>query len=205
MPEQMNFSDLAPKTKPRVVVFDLETLRSADEVGGWSQLGKMGMACGVCYDSVDDAYSTYDETQVSELIAHLKRADLVVGYNHIRFDYAVLGAYSNEPLTRLANFDILVDVEKRLGHRLKLDSLVKATLHEAKSADGMQSLRWVKEGRLDLVRAYCKKDVEVTWKLFDYGVREGQVFYDNYGSAVTMPVEWSVPKLIESARGRKGV
>lgn len=186
-----------PKPKgPNVVYFDLETARSADEVGGWNNIRGMGMACGVCFDTGDGQYHVYDEKDVPALVDHLKRADLIVGFNHIRFDYEVLAAYTQAPLRDLANFDILDDITRILGHRLKLDSLVKATLGTAKTADGMQSLRWVKEGRLDLVREYCKKDVEVTRDLFLHGALNGEVFFERAGERVRIPVDWDLQKLI---------
>jgi DEAD/DEAH box helicase domain-containing protein len=186
---------------PRVMVFDLETLRSAGEVGGWSQIGAMGMACGVVHDSLDDGYHVFGEPEASALADFLAAADLVVGFNHVKFDYAVLAPYTKRDLHKLPSFDILLDVERRLGFRLKLQTLAGATLNEGKSADGMQSLRWVKEGRMDRVREYCRKDVEVTRRLFEYGLREGRLLYfDRGGEPVVLPVDWSVEALVNEAR-----
>ncbi|HLG18577.1 MAG TPA: hypothetical protein VI895_02030 [Bdellovibrionota bacterium] len=198
MTEQFSLPLGAPKQSPRVVVFDLETLRGADEVGGWSNVQRMGMACGVCYDTSDGQYHVYEEKDVPSLVNHLRRADLIVGFNHVRFDYKVLSGYSDTNLIALPNLDMLLEIENVLGFRLKLDSLAKATLGETKSADGLQSLRWVKEGRLDLVREYCKKDVEVTKKLFEYGVREGHVVFEKSGLPTQIPVHWNIEKLTQA-------
>ncbi|MFH1016683.1 MAG: DEAD/DEAH box helicase [Pseudomonadota bacterium] len=202
MPEQMSLLGDPPKPNRRILTFDLETLRSAYDVGGWENLSLMGMACGVVHDSLDNQYHVYDEAQAAGLVAHLKKADLVVGFNHVGFDYGVLAAYTKEDLRSVThNFDMLLDVTRLLGHRLKLNSLVAATLGDAKSADGMQSLQWVKEGKLDLVREYCKKDVEVTRRLFDYGVKEEKVFYyDLDGNSIQLRVDWDPESLIERAK-----
>ncbi len=176
MADQLSLLAPGKPKDPNLVYFDLETARSADEVGGWANVKGMGMACGVCFDTWDGQFHVYDEKDVPRLIGHLKRADLIVGFNHLRFDYEVLSAYSSVDLRRLPNFDILEDITRILSHRLKLDSLVKATLGTQKSADGFQSLRWVKEGRMDLVREYCKKDVEVTRDLFLFGPGRGKCF-----------------------------
>ncbi|MFH1262242.1 MAG: DEAD/DEAH box helicase [Pseudomonadota bacterium] len=198
MVEQLSLLTPRKVDGPNVVYFDLETLRGADEVGGWSNIRGMGMACGVCFDSRDGQFHVYDEIEVEGLIAHLKRADLVVGFNHVRFDYEVLAGYSKADLRSLPNFDILEEVTRILGHRLKLDSIVRSTLGQAKSADGMQSLRWVKEGKFDLVREYCKKDVEVTRDLFLHGSKTGELFFERTGERVRIPVDWNVEKLIRS-------
>ena len=198
--EQISLLGNTPNDDPRVVFFDLETLRSAADVGGWKNLAKMGMACGVVYDTKDKQYVVYDEKDVAQLIDHLARADLVVGFNHIRFDYGVLAGYSKFKFRYLPSFDILVDVERVLGHRLKLDSIASATLGESKSADGLQSLQWVKEGKMDLVRDYCKKDVEVTRNVFEFGADNGFFKYQTFDGPRQANVQWNVADLIARAK-----
>ena len=73
-----------------IVYFDLETMHSADDVGGWGHIDKMGMSIGVTYSTVNGRYSIYAESEVNDLIEELQRADLVVGFTHIRVDYRVL-------------------------------------------------------------------------------------------------------------------
>ncbi len=200
MHQQLSLLTPVSNQKFRVVYFDLETIKSAQEVGGWSYLSKMGMACGVCFDSIDNEYKVYEEKDVQALIDHLQRADLVVGFNHIRFDYPVLSGYTKFNFSKLNSFDILEDVSIRLGHRIKLDALVQATLNEKKSADGLQSLQWVKEGKMDLVKEYCVQDVKVTKDLFLFGVENGYVFYKQSGQNTSMQVNWNVEKLIEAKK-----
>ena len=77
-----------------IVYFDLETRRSAAQVGGWHETAKMGMSVGVTFSTRDNAYHIYTEDQAEALIEELRQADLVVGYNHIGFDYGVLQAFT---------------------------------------------------------------------------------------------------------------
>ncbi|MCB0327432.1 MAG: ribonuclease H-like domain-containing protein [Bdellovibrionales bacterium] len=184
-------------SEPRILYFDLETLRSADEVGGWSNIKGMGMACGVCFDTKDKEYKVFRESEVQDLIDLLRCADLVVGFNHIRFDYEVLRGYSAFDFNLLPSFDMLVDLKERLGHRIKLDSLAKATLGQQKSADGLQSLRWVKEGKMDQVIEYCKQDVKVTKNVFEYGRDHEHVIVDKMGSPSKIRVEWRVDDIVK--------
>ena len=162
----------------RVLVVDLETQRSAEEVGGRSAARHMRLAIGVVWDSSDDQCHAYDESQVEELIAHLKRADLIVGFNISGFDYEVLRGYTFENLTHLPTLDLLRVVQGSLGTRLKLDTLVRGTLGTQKTADGLQSLAWFKEGKLDLVRDYCIKDVELTRDLLKHALQHGFLVYE---------------------------
>ena len=114
-----------------IVYFDLETMRAADEVGGWKHIDKMGMSIGVTYSTGNGEYSIYQESEVNDLIEELQRADLVVGFNHIRFDYEVLHGYTPPDLRKLPLLDLMVDLEKKLSHRLKLDSIADATFGAA--------------------------------------------------------------------------
>ena len=72
-----------------IVYFDLETQKSADEVGGWDKIRDMRMSVGVTYSTARGTYQIYSERRVNDLIRELQRADLVVGFNVLRFDYEV--------------------------------------------------------------------------------------------------------------------
>jgi DEAD/DEAH box helicase domain-containing protein len=174
-----------------IVAFDLETQHTADEVGGWHNIRDMRLAVAVTYDAALDVYRDYTEEVVDRLIATLHSADLVVGYNVIRFDYEVVRAYTDDPLSDLPTLDMLQDLHRTLGWRPKLDSVAAATLNEGKSADGLQAVRWFQDGQLDKVIAYCRRDVEVTWKVYQFGRRNGFVQYrDRKWRTHKVPVHW---------------
>ena len=129
---QMDLFDQNPQREvPRdkkVVVFDLETQRSFAEVGGRSQFHRLGVSVGVAYRYDRDEFVVVTEKEIGELITLLTEAELVVGYNIRGFDYEVLRAYTDEDLQQLPTFDIMYDLEERLGFRPKLDSVASATL-----------------------------------------------------------------------------
>ena len=111
-----------------IVYFDLETQRSADEVGGWDHINRMGMSVGVTYSSSRGDYRIYGENQVDDLVKELLRADLVVGFNQLRFDFEVLHGYTAFDMRQVPTLDMLVDLQNRLEHRLSLrhhDSYVR--------------------------------------------------------------------------------
>ncbi len=182
----------------RNLFFDLETKYSADEVGGWSNIMDMGMSVGVIWDSADEAFHVYLEHQVPELVEHLKRGDLIVGFNHVDFDLRVVaGAIPPKEsrhqryleLRSLNHYDILTEIKKVLGHRLKLDALARPTLQVGKSADGLQALAWYKEGRIDLIVEYCKQDVEVTRRIYEYALKHKQLLYDSRSGVKTVTLD----------------
>ncbi|HKI99789.1 MAG TPA: ribonuclease H-like domain-containing protein [bacterium] len=187
----------------RILFFDLETKYSAEQVGGWSNIMDMGMSVGVLYDTADQEFHVYLEHQVPALIEHLRKADLIVGFNHVEFDLRVLAGHlpTSEQrhqlyldLRGLNHFDILLELKKILGHRLRLDSLARPTLEVGKSADGLQALAWYKEGRIDLIIEYCKQDVEVTRRLYEYALEHGELHYDSRSGIKSVSVSWHLPE-----------
>ncbi|MDX1389358.1 MAG: Zn-binding domain-containing protein, partial [Acidobacteriota bacterium] len=175
----------------RTLVFDLETQRGADEVGGWGNLARMGMALAVVYDVDRQLYRTYFETDVDRLLLDLVMADRVVGFNIDRFDLGVLSGYTEWNLDRIRTLDLLAEVYRPLGYRLSLGHLSEVNLGEGKAGDGMQSLAWWRQGRIDLIEPYCTKDVEATHRLYDLGRRDGYLLYRNRdGERVRVPVRW---------------
>lgn len=174
-----------------IVYFDLETQRSADEVGGWGNIAKMGMSVGVTYSTARGGYTIYGEKQVGDLITDLQRADLVVGFNNLRFDYEVLHGYTTFDLTQLPTLDMLVVLTETLGHRLSLDSIATATFEVEKTAEGLQAIRWFKEGKLAEIAEYCCYDVKLTKLVHEYGAQQKQLHYFNrFNKKLTVPVKW---------------
>jgi len=174
-----------------IVYFDLETQKSAGEVGGWNRKRDMLMSVGVTYSVATGQYKIFSEAQVNDLIKELTRADRVIGFNIINFDYEVLAYYSPLDLRDVPTLDLMADLEKTLGHRLSLDSLAKPTLQAPKIADGLQALRWWKEGKLIEIAEYCCFDVKITKELHEYGRDRGEVFYvDRMGQKRSVKVKW---------------
>jgi DEAD/DEAH box helicase domain-containing protein len=138
----------------------------------------MGVAIGVLCHLEEGRFEIYPETEVRALVESLRAATLVIGFNIRRFDYRVLSGYTGEDFARLLpTLDLLEHVHSRLGFRVGMGHLALETLGCPKSADGLQSLEWVREGRLDLVEAYCRRDVEILRDLYLHGRREGFLFY----------------------------
>ena len=174
-----------------IVYFDLETQKSADEVGGWDKIRDMRMSVGVTYSTARGEYRIYGEKNVDELLTDLQRADLVVGFNNLGFDYEVLHGYTILDLRQLPTLDMLVEVKKTLAHRLSLDSIAHATMGVEKTAEGLQAIRWFKEGRLMEIAEYCCYDVKITKLVHEYGARNRQLFYTNkFGAKLSVPVGW---------------
>lgn len=174
-----------------IVYFDLETQRSAEEVGGWDKIRDMKMSLGVTYSTARGGYRIYGEPEVNELLRELQRADLVVGFNHLRFDFEVLHGYTVMDLTQLPSLDMLIDLKEKLGHRLGLDAIAEATFGLGKTSEGLQALEWFKQGKMLEIAEYCCFDVKLTKLVHEFGVQHQQLFYKNrFGAVLSVGVDW---------------
>jgi DEAD/DEAH box helicase domain-containing protein len=91
----------------------------------------------------------------------------------------------------LPTLDLFLDLQKILGFRLSLDTIASATLGAAKTADGVQSVAWFRGGELDKVAEYCKADVDITRRVYEFGRDNGHIFYKSkLGSKLKVNVNW---------------
>ncbi len=174
-----------------IVVFDLETQNLFEDVGGRDP-SRLRLACAVTWSSLKNDFTVYWEQDVPALIAELKSAGRVVGFNLKGFDYEVLKPYApGERLAFLPTLDIQEDLFRALSFRLGLDAVARATLGETKIADGVQAVTWWREGKLDLLAEYCKMDVDVTRRIYEFGCANGYVHYfTRLGSKQKVQVNW---------------
>ena len=176
-----------------VVYFDLETQRTANDAGGWQRKRDMGMSIGVTYSTRLGEYRIYTEKNVDALVDQLVRADLVVGFNVIKFDYEVLMGYTILDLPHhCRTLDLLLEIEMKLGHRLGLESVASATLKVGKTGDGLDAIRWWREGRLLEIAEYCCFDVKCTKLVHEYGISNRRLHYnDRFQQRKSVSVEWN--------------
>ncbi len=175
---------------PAEVYYDIETQRSAEEVGGWNNIHLMRVSVAVSW-SDRDGFKRWEENSAAALISYLTQFERVVSFNGDGFDSKVLSFYGNVLPLAMRSFDVLTDLTKKLGHRVKLDSLALATLGVGKTADGLLALRWWKEGKIEQIATYCQQDVQVLVDLVAFGRKNGLVRYaDRSGIDRTVSVSW---------------
>lgn len=174
-----------------IVYFDLESQKLFQEVGG-RDASRLRLACGVTWSSERNDFAVYWEKDAPALVAELKTADRVIGFNILHFDYEVLKPYApRENFRAFRSTDMLQDIQRALNFRLSLDSIAKATLGTTKTADGVQSVQWYRNGELDRVAEYCKSDVDITRRVHEFGRDHGFVYYySRLGSKLKVRVNW---------------
>ena len=182
------------------IYFDIETERSAAEVGGWHNIEQLGIACVVtCSSSDDDSdwqFKTFLRDNLAPLLEELQRADLVIGFNSRGFDFRVLQPFCDFDLRTLPNLDLMLDLKEVAGFRPGLGNCCQSTWGENKSSNGLESLQWWREGRREEVIDYCRQDVALTRKLHEWGANHGHVkCRDKTAGLRTLNVAWSLDEL----------
>ena len=157
------------------IVFDIETQNTFSDVN--NDFSKLKISCVSIYRFSDNTYESFEEHELGKLWPILEKSDRLIGYNIEHFDLPVMNNYYPGNLLQFPYLDIMKEVKSSLGIRLKLNDIAMATLDIKKSAEGLQAIRWWKEGKIDEIKKYCEQDVLVTKELYDFGKQNKQLFY----------------------------
>jgi DEAD/DEAH box helicase domain-containing protein len=166
---------------------DIETLRLSHEVEGeWSDVRGFELAVGITWDC-ENGFRRWYEEDAQRLVSELEAFTHVVTFNGNRFDIEVLRAYAPVGRVQQLSWDIHEELQKQLGHRVKLDQLAKDTQGAAKTGDGPQAVEWWRSGQKERVAAYCEQDVAILRDIVEHGRAKGFVKI----SARQVSVKWS--------------
>ena len=181
------------------IVLDLETQKEFAEVGGRGKnhLLKVSVCC--IYDYSTDKYGCYEEKELQKLAPILQTADQIIGYNIKDFDFEVIQPYLNFDIHQVPYLDLLEEIDKVLGHRIKLEDVAQATLGKGTSGSGKEALLYFKNGRIDLLKKYCQDDVKITKQVYDYVMKNQKVLYRDFFKIQEIPLR------LKDAVARQGV
>ena len=172
----------------REVVLDIETQNTFQDVGAYNP-ALLSVSLVGCYFYETDSYESFLEENLPKLWPRLERADRVIGYNLFGFDYPCLQSYYTGDFRKIPTVDLMLEIEKRLGFRIKLDSVAHATLGMGKSGDGLQAVEFWKKGDIDNLRKYCLQDVRITRDIYEYALAQQNVsFIDRLGQKQLIPL-----------------
>lgn len=160
----------------RKIVFDIETTNYFSDTGK-NDPASLDLAVVCLYDFADGSYKSFTQKELSELWPILEKADLLIGFNSEHFDVPLLNKYYSGDLSKIRGVDLLKEVKKVLGRRIKLDTLAEATLGRKKTGDGTESVRWWRAGEIKKVIDYCIEDVKITKELYEYALKNHHLKY----------------------------
>jgi DEAD/DEAH box helicase domain-containing protein len=181
----------------REVVLDIETQNTFQDVGAYNP-ALLNISLVGCYFYETDTFESFLEADLPKLWPRLETADRVIGYNLFGFDYPCMQSYYTGDFRKIPTVDLLLEIEKRIGFRVKLDDVAHATLGTGKSGHGLQAVEFWKKGEIDKLRDYCLQDVRVTRDVYEYSLQSQQVhFFDRMGQKQTVPMPMRLPALEE--------
>lgn len=189
------------------IVIDVETKKTFGEVGGLqSNHHLLGISFAGVYSYSQNKYFGFLEKDLAILEKILlKEKPQIIGFNTKGFDNKVLKPYFKSlDINDLPQLDILEEIHRELGFRIKLDSVAKTTIGEGKSGTGLDAIRYFKEKDFDSLAKYCLDDVRITKEVYEYGRRQGRLFYFGGGEKRAIPIKWGdVPSITEIIRKAK--
>lgn len=172
----------------RKVFFDIETKNEFSSLArNDPTLLDISVVC--IYDTKTETYSCFEQNQFSSLWPIIENSDVLIGFNSDHFDVPVLNKYYPGDLTQLKSLDILAEIKKSYGRRMKLDQIAEGTLGIKKSGNGLDAIKWWRNKEFDKVKNYCIDDVRITKEIYEYAMREGKLFFKESGKTNTIVLD----------------
>ena len=158
------------------IVFDIETSNIFQDVASNDPVA-LDMSVCCIYDYETDKYSSYTKETLNDLWPILEKANLLIGFNSDHFDIPILNKYYSGDLTKIKSLDLLSEIKKSLGRRIKLDTIAEATLNKNKSGHGLEAVVWWRNGEKQKVIDYCTDDVRITKDVYEYALKNKLLKY----------------------------
>lgn len=183
---------------------------------------QLGLAVA-CTTEKEEGARQWLGSDAGALVGYLASADVVIGFNHLRFDLPLVGGEMEyqasagapylEPLEPLCEalesaevcfVDMLLDVWEAIGGRVKGTGLKPLAVHTLGKTVGMEGalapVAWADFRKLDVIR-YCADDVQWSRELFNHALRTGKLRRADERGPGPPPIEFDVTWNIRDAAG----
>lgn len=164
------------------LVFDIETKNFfSDPEVGEGNFGAIEISVVGVYSYEKDKYRCFGEEEMKEAAELFGGAARLVGFASNRFDVPVLNLAfqringANPNLWAKERVDLLEIIRVATGNRVSLNRLAEANLGEGKSGRGVEAVNLYALGRIDELKEYCLRDVELTKRLYDMALKVGHL------------------------------
>ncbi|MFA6404886.1 MAG: ribonuclease H-like domain-containing protein [Candidatus Paceibacterota bacterium] len=174
----------------RKITLDIETKNLFEDVGINDPVA-LDMSVVCIHDTEDDKYKSFLETDLKDLWPILEQSDVLITWNGEHFDLPILNKYYPGDINKIKSLDLMKEVQKVLGRRLKLDTVATATLGVNKSGNGLDAIRWWQSGEIDKIIKYCIDDVRITKEIYDYAMSNSSIKYRDSGMIKELKLDTS--------------
>lgn len=160
----------------RKIVFDIETSNIFQEVGSNNPADLSISVVGI-YEYESNLYNTFLVEEFNKLWPIIENTDQFITFNGDHFDIPLLNKYYSGDLFKIKSVDLLKEMQKSAGRRMKLDQIAEGTLGVNKSGHGLDAIKWWRDGEIEKVKKYCLDDVRITKDLYEYALKEGKLIF----------------------------
>lgn len=179
------------------LVFDIETQNffTSPEVG-WGNFEALRISVVCVYSYAHDQYLCFEEQEIYKLAELFQESNRIVGFSMNRYDIPVLQAYLNRAgllhvnLWQKERVDLLEEIELTTGKRISLDRLARANLPTGKLRHGWEAIDLYREGKMDELKEYCLKDVELTRDLYNLYKTRSYLFIPDRETGVVSKIDF---------------
>ncbi|MEK7669054.1 MAG: ribonuclease H-like domain-containing protein [Patescibacteria group bacterium] len=158
------------------IVFDIETSNIFQEVGSNNPADLSISVVGI-YEYENDKYNTFLVEEFSNLWPIIENADMLITFNGDHFDIPLLNKYYSGDLSKIKSLDILKEMQKVAGRRMKLDQIAEGSLGVNKTGHGLDAIKWWREGEIEKVKKYCLDDVRITKDVYEYALKNNKLIF----------------------------
>lgn len=146
---------------------------------GWDDHAGMKIACIATYSNWDEAYRIFEQPNFRKFQRLINQSDRTIGFNSISFDDKVCAANGLKVST---SYDLLSQIWVAAGlppsytkgvtkPGYNLEKLARANLDMGKSGSGSLAPVLWQQGKKEEVKAYCLRDVFLSFELLKKGWR----------------------------------
>lgn len=187
------------------IIYDLETQKLFEDIDSGNPADlDVSVVClykrkiDVNFKEIEGKMYTFWLQDLANIWPIFTNVDRIIGFNSLMFDNQVLSPLcSLYDFNKLNHFDIMVHIKKALGHRLSLNAIATETLGISKTDVGTNAVLYWQKGdpqSLSRLASYCRSDVQVTQKVYDFGLRNGFLKYkDKWNTSRLVNVDFSYP------------
>lgn len=177
--------------KNQTYIFDLQTIKTFDDVGGKKHMNKMGISFAVFLNFETNQMHIFDQNQSEQITKLLLSAKLIIGIKLDQFSFKVLEACTNTDLSTINRLDILKNIKKKIHFKQLANDIFNATLGIPLNIDYSTIPRFLKLGKNEDAKSAIIQTVQNIKQLYEFGKHKGYIYLnDQTGQRWKISVKW---------------
>ena len=164
----------------RKLVFDIETKNIFQDVGS-NDPADLDISIVGIYDYETDKYLSFTQEEFDKMWPYFEKADVLITFTGEHFDIPLLNKYYKKTgrgdLSTIRSLDVLREIKKQYGRRMKLDQIAEGTFGINKGGNGLEAVAWWRTGEIEKIRKYCLEDVRITKDVYEYALKNKRLMF----------------------------